>query len=125
MRIIKIFIIGLCIIITLSTKVFAIGEILNVGESWEITGLSNANTTLNTENLNDISSQLYNIFLVSAIVVALIVGAFLGIKYMSAGVSEKVQVKESLFPYIVSCIVVFGSLGIWKLGVTILSQISK
>ena len=42
---------------------------------------------------------------------------------MTAGIDQKVEVKESLFPYIVSCIVVFGSMGIWKLAVTIMNNV--
>ena len=42
---------------------------------------------------------------------------------MTAGIEQKVQVKEALFPYLISCIVVFGSLGIWKITVNIMKQI--
>lgn len=125
MKTIKILIISLCIIKTLSINIYALEDIMDQAVGWEETGIVTANRTMNTEQLNEISAKLYNIFVIIGIVVALIVGMFLGIKYMSAGVSEKVQVKESLFPYIVSCIVVFGSLGIWKLGVAILGQISN
>lgn len=125
MKIIKTIIMSLFIITILSINTYALEGIVDTAEQWELTGINKANTTLNTETLNEGSAKLYNIFVTIGIVVALIVGAFLGIKYMSAGVSEKVQVKESLFPYIVSCIVVFGSLGIWKICVAVLGQISK
>lgn len=123
MKIIKILTISLFIITILSTNIYALSEIVDIGEGWEDTGKEHANTTMNTTVLMETSSQLYDMFMTVALVVAIFVGAFLGIKYMSAGVSEKVQVKETLFPYIVSCIVVFGSLGIWKLGVIILGAI--
>ena len=57
-----------------------------------------------------------------AIVIAIITGAILGIRYITAGIDNKVEVKETLFPYLVSCIVVFGSLGIWKLVIEILKN---
>lgn len=125
MKIIKILIISLFIITMLSTNIYAsgLGNIIDIGEAWEDTGKQHANTTMDTQVLMETSSKLYDMFMSVALVVAIFVGAFLGIKYMSAGVSEKVQVKETLFPYIVSCIVVFGSLGIWKLGVVILGAI--
>lgn len=123
MKLIKIISISLCIIILLSCNVFALGDILDTGKSWEETGLQHTNTTMDTNNLSKISSQLYNILLSVATVVAIIVGAILGLQYMTAGIDKKVEVKESLFPYFISCIVVFGSLGIWKLVVTIMGQI--
>lgn len=123
MKLIKIISISLCIIVLLSCNVFALGDILDTGKDWEETGLKHTNTTMDTGNLNNISSQLYNILLSVATIVAIIVGAILGLQYMTAGIDKKVEVKQSLFPYFISCIVVFGSLGIWKLVVTIMSQI--
>ena len=124
MKLIKIISISLCIIILFSGNVFALGNIINMGESWENIGIQHTNTTMDTSNLSNISSQLYNILLSVATIVAIIVGAILGLQYMTAGIDKKVEVKESLFPYIVSCIVVFGSLGIWKLTVTIMREIN-
>lgn len=123
MKLIKIFIITLSIVTMLSTNVFALGEIFERGESWETTGDANKDTTMSTVRLRQASNALYNLLLAGATVVAVIVGAMLGVKYMSAGISEKVDVKQSLYPYIISCIVVFGSLGIWKLVVTVMSKI--
>ena len=123
MKLIKITIIVFCIIMLLSQNVFALSDILSIGEDWETTGKANANKTMNTDELNSMSSQLYNILLAVATVIAVIVGAILGIRFMTAGIDEKVKVKESLFPYLISVIVVFGSLGIWKLVVTIMGAI--
>ena len=123
MKIIKTALIIIFIIILLSQNAFALGDIFSTAEDWETTGKAHTNTTMDTENLNNISGQLYNILLAVATGVAVIVGAILGIQYMTAGIDKKVEVKESLFPYIVSCIVVFGSMGIWKLVVTIMSKV--
>ena len=57
------------------------------------------------------------------IIVAVLVGAILGIQFMTAGIDKKVEVKQALFPYIVSCVVMFGAFGIWKLMVMILNGI--
>ena len=123
MKLIKILTISFCIILMLSQSVFALGDILSIGESWETTGKTHANTTMNTDDITDISGKLYNILLAIATAVAVIVGAILGIQFMTAGIDKKVEVKQSLFPYLISCIVVFGSLGIWKLVVTIMNEI--
>ena len=122
----KITLLTLCIfciaIFILSQSVFALSEIINTSKDWTKTGKEHTNTTMDTANLQEKSGDIYNMFLAVATGVAVVVGAMLGLRYMTAGVDKKVEVKESLFPYIVSCIVVFGSLGIWKLVVTILKD---
>lgn len=123
MKIIKTTLISIFIIILLSQNVFALEDMLSTAEDWETTGKNHTSTTMSGESLNEVSGKLYNLLLAVATGVAVIVGAMLGIQYMTAGIDKKVEVKESLFPYIVSCIVVFGSMGIWKLVVTIMSKI--
>ena len=54
--------------------------------------------------------------------IAVIVGAILAVQFMTAGINKKVEVKEALFPYLISCGVVFSAMGIWKLVVTIMSD---
>lgn len=125
MRILKIIIVIFCITLLVPQTINACGDILTKGETWEIDGKAKAQEgmTMDTSELQKASSQLYNILLIAATVVALCVGAFMGIQFMTAGIDKKVQVKESLIPYFISCIVVFGSLGIWKLVVTIMKEI--
>lgn len=123
MKLVKIFAISFCIIIILSQNIFALDDIISTGEKWVETGKEHAGIGLSSEKLKDASNSLYNALLAIATIVAVLVGAILGIQYMSAGVEKKVEVKESLFPYFISCIVIFGSLGIWKLVVTILGEI--
>lgn len=125
MKSIKILIISFCIILMLSNTVFALGDIFSTGDKWTTTGKNQAEGnghTIDTNKLKNVSDQLYNMLLAIATGVAIIVGAILGIQFMTAGIDKKVQVKESLFPYLISCLVVFGSLGIWKLTVMILSN---
>lgn len=121
-NIIKISILVLLIIMLLIPHTFAIGDILSKGEDWTGTGSQHTGQTMDTREINKVSSDLYNLLLAVATVVAVIVGAILGVQFMTAGIDKKVQVKESLFPYLISCIVVFGSLGIWKLVVKIMSS---
>lgn len=73
--------------------------------------------------LQDFSKVLYNILLSVGVAAAVIVGAILGIKIMTAGVEEKAEVKELLIPYVVACVIIFGGFGIWKLVVEILSGV--
>ena len=123
MKILKIALICIFIIILLSQDIFAIGQIFSTGDDWLNTGKDHTNVTMDSEDIKDMSGNIYNMFLAVATGVAVIVGAILGIQFMTAGIDKKVEVKQSLFPYLVSCIVVFGSMGIWKLIVTILAGI--
>lgn len=121
MKVTRILTISFCIIIILSKGVFASGleNIIQKGEKWEEVGKEHTGTTINTDILETTSNEIYNLFLAIATVTAVIVGAILGIQYMTAGIEKKVEVKESLYPYLISCIVAFGSLGIWKLVISI------
>ena len=86
---------------------------LNKGDSEHIT----------TSSLQEFSNTFYNILLTIGIIAAVIAGMVIGIKFMMGGAEEKANIKEILIPYVVGCAVVFGSFAIWKLAVTILSQI--
>jgi len=125
MKTLKILSICFCIILILSCNVYALGDVFNTGDSWLNTGINEADkgTTMNTKTMKKALDQLYNILLAVGTGVAVIVGAILGIQFMAAGIDKRVQVKESLFPYMISCVVVFGALGIWKLVVMILGDI--
>ena len=57
------------------------------------------------------------------IIVAVLAGMIIGIRFMLGGAEEKANIKEILVPYVVGCVVVFGAFAIWKIVVTILSQI--
>lgn len=125
MKIFKILTISFCIIFLLTSNAFAIGDIKNTGDDFMDIGKANAGSTMDTDNLKDASGKVYNLLLAVATGTAVIVGAILGIKYMTAGINEKTDVKASLLPYMISCIIVFGSLGIWRLTVTIFKGVVK
>lgn len=78
--------------------------------------------TIDEGKLSNVSDFIFNLLLAIAMIVAVIVGMVLGIQFMTASIDEKAKIKETLVPYVVSCIVVFGAFGIWKLAVTILSK---
>ena len=42
---------------------------------------------------------------------------------MWGSIEQQVKAKEMLMPYAVGCVVIFGAFGIWKICVTIFSQI--
>ena len=74
---------------------------------------------VNETALRKISSDLYNIFLAAGMIIAVIVGAILGIKFMTGSVEAQAKIKESLVPFVAGCVVLFGAFGIWKVVVII------
>lgn len=78
-------------------------------------GQSGINTTIDDTALSNTSDFLYNILLGISMIIAVVVGMVLGIKYMLATSEEKAEIKQTLPAYIVSCVVVFGAFTIWKL----------
>ncbi|MBR3255636.1 MAG: hypothetical protein IKF97_05435 [Clostridia bacterium] len=82
-----------------------------------------ANKQISDENIKNISNTIYNILLIVGIIIAVLVGSIIGIKFMIGSVEEKAEVKKLLVPYIVGCVVVFGAFTIWKIAVTIIGQI--
>ncbi len=76
-----------------------------------------------TSNLQAFSRNIYNILLTLGIAVAVISGIIIGIKYMLGTAEEKADIKGLLIPYIVGCVIIFGSFAIWKLVVTILQGV--
>ena len=73
------------------------------------------------EQLSSMVDFLYNLLLGIGIVAAVIVGTILGIKYMIGSVEEKAEYKETLFAYLISCVVVFGAFGIWRIAILIIT----
>lgn len=78
---------------------------------------------LKTENLQGFSQTLYSMLLGIGIVLSVIIGLILGVKFMLASVAEKAEVKKLLITYAIGCAVIFGAFGIWKLVVTIMQNI--
>lgn len=79
-------------------------------------------TVIDETRLHNASNFIFNLLLAVAMIVAVIVGMVLGIQFMTSSIEEKAKIKEALLPYVVSCIVIFGAFGIWKLAVIILSK---
>ena len=77
---------------------------------------------LNVDNIKNVSDVVYNILLTVGIIVAVIMGLIIGMKYMTGSVSQKAETKELLTPYIVGCVIIFGAFAIWKIVVELLNQ---
>ena len=75
-------------------------------------------------DMKDNLDMIFSILVAVGTVLALIIGAILGIKFMMSSVEDKAKIKEALIPYIIGSVAIYGAFGIWKLVVSILNQIS-
>ena len=97
-----------------------VDDIMSGADSFVNEGESNVSIDENL--LGETAGFLYNMLLAFGIITAVIVGSILGIKYMIGSVKEKAEYKQTLLAYLISCVVVFGAFGIWKLVINILSS---
>lgn len=99
--------------------IFAAGEIfINEGKNG-----SKKDSLVNYEEVRQNISNIGNILTALGVVFAVIIGGILGIQIMWGSIEAQAKAKEMLIPYVIGCIVIFGAFGIWKLAVTIFSQL--
>lgn len=123
-KIIYSLIILILILGTIGTQVYATqthkaGEIIREGDEFIDKGQNGSNPIKETD-LKNMSDTIYNILLIGGMIIAFIVGAILGIKFILGGIEEQVEVKKMLVPYIAGCVIIFGAFTIWKIVLTIL-----
>lgn len=100
--------------------------IISSGDSFLQKGQEGA--TADTDATSDDETKefiniLYNTLLTLGVIITIAVGGIMGIKFMLASAEDKAKIKESMVPYVVGSILIFGAFGIWKLFITIFSQI--
>ena len=83
----------------------------------------NQKTVVDNGKVKQVTGKIYNTLLVIGIVLSVIIGGILGIQMMWGSIEQQVKAKEMLMPYVVGCVVIFGAFGIWKICVTIFSQL--
>lgn len=98
-------------------------EIFQTGKNFTEEGKTNGKSTIDLNNLSSLNSQIYKALLALGIVLSVIIGGILGIKIMWGSIEQQVKAKEMLMPYVIGCVVIFGAFGIWKICVTIFSQL--
>ena len=96
-------------------------DVIKSGDDFIKDGASDS-SEIKQDKLDDTVDKVYNAVLTLGIILTVLIGAILGIKFMVGGAEEKANIKEVLVPYVVGCIVIFGAFAIWKLVVTILSN---
>ncbi len=76
---------------------------------------------INEDGLKSTSDKIYNILTISGMIIAVIVGTILGIKFMVSSIEEKAKIKEILLVYIIGCVVLVGAFSLWKIIVNLMS----
>lgn len=112
----KILIVVLMILIVSSLipiKVNAVSDMFKAADDFLAAG-SAPTTVIDETKLQSTSETIYKWLMTIAICVAVIIGAVLGVQFITGSVEGKAKIQEALLPYIVGCIVVFGSFFIWK-----------
>ncbi len=82
-----------------------------------------SNDKLDMQDFQTQFGDIYNIVLQIGVGLAVIVGIVLGVKFILSSVEGKAEVKKMLITYVISCVVIFGSFGIWKIIVTVLQTV--
>lgn len=119
----------LIVLFSINTNVYAFGKIIQDGKAFigsaDTSDAKVVDATAVNNGLKDISGFLYNVLLSAGVVIAVIVGTTLGIKFMIGGVEGQVKVKEMLIPFVIGCMVIFGAFGIWKIALNIGSRLES
>lgn len=84
---------------------------------------ADSTAAVDESKLKSASDDIYNVLTSIGMIISVIVGIALGITYMMASAVDKAKVKESLIPYLIGSVIIFGAFGIWKLVINIFSGI--
>lgn len=126
LNIIKKIVVSIMIISAISSyqcvQASTIGDAISGGKDF-ISAANPSSIPVNGGAATDVSSNIYNLFLGVAIVVAVVCATYLGVQYMVSSAMDKAKVKESALALALGCLVAFGAFGIWRVLVTMLGTI--
>lgn len=106
-------------------EIFSSGDqFIQNGKNQAITNnAQTGGTMLKDEEIRDANSDIFNALLSVGIVLTVLVGGVLGVKFMLASAEDKAKIKESMIPYVIGCVIIYGAFGIWKIVITILNNL--
>ncbi len=84
---------------------------------------ADSNVGFDQEVVQDSFATIYEILSIVGVVIVVLVGAILGIKFMISSLEERAEIKKLLITYVVGSVVIFGAFNIWKLVVDILGTL--
>ena len=79
-------------------------------------------TVFDTSDAIGITNDIYGVLTLVGMAIAVGVGMFLGIRFITSTVEEKANIKNELIVYVVGCIVLFGAVGIWRAVASLLNN---
>ena len=88
-----------------------------VGQADDFLNNSDNSIGINKDIMKEASDDVYNLLSSVGMIISVIVGIALGIIYMMASAVDKAKVKETLIPYFIGSLVIFGAFGIWKIAI--------
>ena len=77
--------------------------------------------TIDGGGIKSMISDLFGIVITAGAIIALIITAILGVKFIFASAEGKAEIKETMTPYVIGCIVTFAAYAIWKVSLSILN----
>ena len=86
--------------------------------------VSSSGTEVNGTSIKNLSMDLFNVFFTIGVIIAVIITSIIGIKFLLSSPEGKAEIKETLMPYAIGCVVIFGAYGIWKIALTILQPLN-
>ena len=98
-------------------------KIIGDAETFVQDGQNSSVATINQTNADTALNSIYNILLAIAISITVIWGLVIAIKLMMSSVEEKAEYKQMLWPYLIGCIVIFGSFIIWRIIIIVMNNV--
>ena len=86
----------------------SLSDVISGGDSFIDAG-KDGSAKIDKGSLQNASSSIYNILLICGMIVAVLIGAILGIKFMIGSVEEKAEIKAALVPFVIGCILVVST----------------
>ena len=111
---------GLDDVINLGDKFLSLGE---NPDAEEINGVNYTGPEIDETEIAKTASTMFHTLMNIGIVLSVIVGGVLGIQFMMASAEDKAKIKETLIPYVIGCVVIYGAYGIWRLVANLLTGI--
>ena len=105
-KILSIMLLAIMLISTVSTTCFATAGVINAVEGKIDTNYSNINGYV---KINETAGKIIKIIRYAAIVIAVVLIAVFGIKFMLGSAEEKAEYKKSFIPLIIGAVVVFAA----------------
>ena len=83
---------------------------------------ASSDATIPESAVQGISETIYSTLFIIGIILAVLIGSVLGIKFITSGLEGKAEIKQMLLPYGIGVVVLFGAFTIWRIVLTILQS---